>query len=209
MDWMAFTASLVKSLAWPTAVLIVAVVFKSELSSLLRRLRSGKVLGTEWTFGDELSKVETVRATADVVAGRPAKSLGLRNTGDIDQTLIKLAVETADDNPSYAVLAAWEKVLVEIDSMLRKGERLLDLPTLKGAPRKLPAARLIGMLEQATIVPPGFRETFERMLDLRNRVAHGQANPTPGEAVAYIESADWLGAQARRLERDMPEPPAL
>jgi hypothetical protein len=45
------------------------------------------------------------------------------------------------------------------------------------------------------------RESFPtavlELLDLRNNVAHGQHNPTPGEAVAYVESVRGLTSIAR------------
>lgn len=39
--------------------------------------------------------------------------------------------------------------------------------------------------------------------DLRNRVAHGKANPTPGEAITYAESAAELAGAAKVMARTL------
>lgn len=52
-------------------------------------------------------------------------------------------------------------------------------------------------LEQKKVASPEYFTAVRTLRDLRNRVAHGQANPTPGGAVAYAESAAELAKAVR------------
>jgi hypothetical protein len=47
-------------------------------------------------------------------------------------------------------------------------------------------------LRRLDLVNDEFVKAVSELRDLRNRVAHGAHNPTPGEAVAYAESAQVL-----------------
>lgn len=59
MDWLSFIASLAKSLAWPTAALLLVLVLRRQVGPALARLldRATKVKapgGIEFEFGREL-----------------------------------------------------------------------------------------------------------------------------------------------------------
>ena len=52
-------------------------------------------------------------------------------------------------------------------------------------------------LQRAGLVNDEFVKAARELFDLRSKVAHGKHNPTPGEAVAYAESAQVLAFAAR------------
>ncbi len=63
VDWLAFVASLIASLAWPLAIIFVVLVFRGELRGLLARLQRAKAPGFEASF---LPEVPSSKATAPV-----------------------------------------------------------------------------------------------------------------------------------------------
>lgn len=54
-------------------------------------------------------------------------------------------------------------------------------------------------LEHRGVINKGFARAVTELRQLRNRVAHGQHNPTFGEALAYAETAKELTNAARVL----------
>ncbi len=192
MTWMQFLSSIFASLAWPFAVLIAAKMFKGELKALLHRLRSGKVLGTEWNFGDGIQKLEEGRAKVEDRAKSAERSpQPFHKTQPVyaDDRMLRLAQE-ANDNPSYAILTAWEVVRGAARDLLGT---IQSYPA-KGGPvaARTDESRLLRGAEKQHVIASGLSEMYEELRNLRNRVAHGAANPTTGEAVAYVESADVL-----------------
>lgn len=202
MDWMEFVASVVRSLAWPLVFLVAVVLFSDEIRSLLRRIRTGKVLGTEWDFGEGIEKAETARAQASVATPRTER---LNASGvAADDKMADLVLATAT-NPSYAVIATWEMLLASVDDFLRVALSENDKAWLPKGPGNQSAAlqrlKKRGLLDGPTL------EMFEALRALRNHVAHGHSNPTQGEAAAFIENASWLVNRLRlgasRLESDL------
>lgn len=204
MDWMEFVADLASSVAWPLAFVAAALLFRSEVKSLLGRIRTGEAFGTKFTFGDDLSRVEEVREQAEAAADSlpTGKASAAEETGDMDADLIALALD-ADDNPSFSVIRAWDLANAEVG----KAVDIAVTYALAAHPEKAPRGRspdgIVRWLAEIGVVPHAFNTSYVSLRALRNRVAHGQENPTAGEAVAYIESVDWLAREARKLHRDM------
>ncbi|MEU0312968.1 hypothetical protein [Nocardioides sp. NPDC006273] len=195
MNWMEFVSSVVESLAWPTAIVIAALVFKSEIEELLKRLKSGKVLGTEFEFGDGIQKLEEGRAIigdhAKEPEMEPSPPASEKAPAPIygDDRMLSLALE-ADRNPSYAILTAFEIVKGSARDLIGT---VMNYPS-KASPLRPGAdeVRLLADYEKKNVITPGLANQFRELRDLRNRVAHGTANPTSGEAVAYVENADFV-----------------
>lgn len=195
VNWMEFVSSIVESLAWPTAVVIAALVFKSEIEGLLKRLRSGRVLGTEWEFGEALQKVEEGRAAIEGQTQRPEQpSTASPSEAEplfSDDRLARLAQE-ADHNPSYAIITAWEILRGSAQDLIGT---IVQYSTATAGTITAPGRDEVRMLEggeKKNLISAGLSTVYRDMRDLRNRVAHGAANPTSGEAVAYVENADRL-----------------
>lgn len=195
MDWMEFTASLVGSVAWPLAVLCGAVLFRGEVKGLLRRITAGKILGTEWTFGQGLENVELARA--DVGALQPsANGDEAFGTGFADPRLEALAREAASTNPSYAVLSSWELVLAAVHGLTATLGP--DETRAIGQSRSNELA-VLKRLRNRDALEGTLVEMFVALRDLRDQVAHGRSSPTTGEAVAFVEQAEWLISRFRNL----------
>ena len=180
MTWKQFVSAIIESLAWPSAVVIAAMMFKSELKALLQRLRSGKVLGTEWDFGDGIQKLEEGRAKvedhAKVTTEQEAPTVEKAQNVYGDDRMLMLAQE-ANSNPSYTILTAWEVV---------RGAARDLLGTIRSYPsedRSLPSgtdeSRMLRASEKQGLVSPGLADIYDELRNLRNRVAHGQQIPRP------------------------------
>lgn len=198
MNRLEFVAHVLSTLAWPSVVVTAVLIFKSEVRSLLRRLKSAELPGGAFVFGDELEAVErqleAVERSSEsalIVGGElshgdqaPEEEAGAKAVEPSDILLYTTVNEltglamVADRNPSYAVLTAWERG----DNALRQFEREIDvLMGVEGPPSTVLHMRHFSMDIAASV---------RQLRNLRNAAAHGQADPTAGEAVAFVESVE-------------------
>ena len=186
MNGLQFTSSLITGLAWPLVVVCIAIVFRRPLAQLLGRIKSYKGLGHELTFGDRLADAED--SVKEAARGVPSEKTGTEQIVDIEPS--PLARE-ADANPSFVVIRSWEQVVSALN----------DLAGIAGISVGNPRSRnvssaLLRDLRKFELINPEFVTAVTELRDLRNKVAHGEHNPTPGEAAAYAESAQVLSATA-------------
>jgi hypothetical protein len=87
-------ASLLSAVAWPIVAIVLAIIFRSELQKLLRRLKTGPA-GTEFYEPEpEDSKLETVSASAEVDR-EPEEALAAESEPTPLETAIVLGADRA------------------------------------------------------------------------------------------------------------------
>jgi hypothetical protein len=186
MNNLEFVSTLIGTLVWPLVVVSAVVLFRKPLAELIGRVRSYEGLGQKLTFGEEL-------AGAEVSVNEAVESIKI----DTKETDSQIAAEPsplvreAEANPSFVVIQAWEQLSAALEDLVGTAE-----------PDRVPRGTPVGWLpdlQRRQLVSPDFVRAVRELRDLRNKVAHGQHNPTPGEAVAYAESAQVLTATARLM----------
>lgn len=188
MGWLDFVAALVQACAWPIAFIVGAIVFKGEVKGLLSRITSGKALGFELTFGQGIERLETAQEA--IVLAEKADKTGAAPVSN-DPRLEALARDTAAKNPSFAVLSAWEIVLGRVHDFLASQlppDQMVELSRYS-SPSELAGLK---RLRNGGQIGPNVVEVFAALRNLRDKVAHGESNPTVGEAVAFINNADFF-----------------
>jgi hypothetical protein len=185
MNGFQFASSLVSSLVWPLVVIVLVVIFRKQLAGLIGRITSYKGMGQELTFGDRLADAEN-----SVEEAARSASIDKGEAEQIETGPNPLARE-ADANPSFVVIRSWEQVVSALNDLAGAA-----LPG-RYMPSRGFSSSLLRELQKVGLVNPDFVTAVMELRDLRNRVAHGQHNPTPGEALAYAESAQLLSVTAR------------
>lgn len=115
-----------------------------------------------------------------------------RATQDAEAT--SLARE-AGANPAFAILTSWERLTA---ALLDLAGARLDLQANARPPMRT-GVDALQRLRTARLIDDNFYEAATQLRQLRDRVAHGQHNPTPGEAVAYVETGEELRRTAHAL----------
>ena len=211
MNNLEFVASVVGSLAIPVTILVALLIFRGPLTELLGRIISYEGLGQKVNFGQKLAGAEksVIRAVAQSQesVGRPqlggadTEQTGAdqalwkitsaeQNPHDIDLRkagLIELA-ELATSNPSFVVIKAWEDLEAALMYLVKE--------VFPGTREVNPLRRLPDLVKER-YVDDSVVSAVRELRDLRNNVAHGQHNPTAGEAITYLESARELSQIAR------------
>jgi len=207
MNGLSFASSVITALLWPLVVAIAIIVFRRPLSELIGRIKSYEGLGQKFTFGDKLADAEKAvgKAVESAKEAGAVNSVKEASAGDAVESA-KEAVKAeavqkpptekrievqpnplsqdAEANPSFVVLRSWD----QLESALND----LNETVFPGSRRTTNVPSLINRLLGRELITREFAKATLELRDLRNRVAHGRHNPTPGEAVAYAESVQKL-----------------
>ena len=178
MDWLTFISSLIGSLAWPAAIVAVALVFRSQVTHLFKSLTKLKWRYVEAEFGEQ---VDQIRDEVQEVGGDPKFR---------DEPVEPRLLQLAEEHPHLAVLEAWkqlEQAMVELS--IRK----------LGAQRtKSPLSHIEAVLS-AEIVPPSMVRAIREIREVRNRAAHDlDFSISKGRAYILLDTiADVVGFLTR------------
>jgi hypothetical protein len=168
-----FISSLVHSLAWPGAVLVLAVAFRRQLAKLLdsdrlRRLRAGPV---DLVFDRQLAKVEE-----SVARELPAE-------GEQPRLLAGELRDTAAVAPATAVLEATDRLERELATVIQEaGEWVVA------------GGGLVALARQALdhdLITPETANAVKGIAVLRNLAAHDHMSRlSPAQAQEYLSLVD-------------------
>lgn len=170
---MSFVASLAGSLAWPSAVLVIALVFRSSFRRILER-----VTRVKWGEAELEIDRQVAQARADLVAGRgrlelPSPSPESARPLEYFQTLSQLS-------PRAAMLEAWWPFEVAAS------EIAAALSITKPGGRPLQMAELFTGLVKEGVLTSEEEQALNRLRAVRNAVVHAPSEDlSPASAVEY------------------------
>jgi hypothetical protein len=180
MDSLTFVSSLISSLAWPSVIVALVLVFRTEISRLLPRIKRVKHGESQVDFEEDV-KVAVDFAEKDV--SLPAVKPGL------DQQRLYLL---AEQSPRGAILDAW----LQVEAALRSYASQQGIESMN-SPIQIIRAIEIHSLDGNSI-GKGLINMLERLRQLRNDAVHlADAEITTDVAREYTALADRV---KKRLE---------
>jgi hypothetical protein len=184
LDWLTFFSDDIKSLAWPTAVVIGLVVLKRDVAALLRtlgpRLLRAKGPWGELNFGQSVDEVEDKLPPTETKAITESK----------DSKRIEDVSELARLPPPYIVSYAW----LHLEQAIRQAvdEQLPNEPALHTRQSLSPAAYLNLVIKKG-ILPQEEAGVLTELRQLRNRAAHSlDPEITVTDALRYNDIVNSL-----------------
>ncbi len=187
MDALTFTAEAIKALAWPTAVVFVALMVRKPVIELLPFLRRLKYKEVELEFAKELAQLKS-----DITANEPA--ISQKSSLLAASTSINRLLNIASISTSAAILEAWSEL--ESASVAVASSFWAQPPsdTFKNIPK------LGEYLLQCKVIDEKQLGVFDKLRELRNKAAHAiDLNLSQEEARIYIELATSLTAHIRAV----------
>lgn len=187
MNRLEFAASVIGDvLSWPVAVFAIALLLRTQLRDLIKRIRRGRFFGQDVEFGDDLERAEEVTAVA---VAQVRSSARLSPSSDSETADVN---DRAQSNPSGVIIDSWERLADAVN----------ELSTVHGFKTRNPYAvtEIATHLAKDGVVNTAFVESTAYLQGLRNRVAHGRHDPLPGEAAGYAEMARELTRAAEALK---------
>lgn len=174
-----FLAILHDVISWPVAVIVIVFVLRKQLRALVGRIRSYEGMGQRLTFGEQLADAE--EGVNELAAADPSP---------VPEAKAAVASVTSASmppaTPAGAILDAWRKVESQMNRLA--GVRYVSGPT-KPAGERVPRLTTRMAIRNTALLLPSLGGIIEDLRVLRNRVAHGDHEPTEGEAVTYFQTA--------------------
>jgi hypothetical protein len=170
----------VRTLIWPSVVIVAVLVFKSEVRGLFARLTS--VAGAGISLGFEADARQALESAQSAVEQQPAEqgTEAPRPAAPEEAAAFDVLRDVALSVPEAAILGAWR--LVEM--------RVSDLAQLASASERPKQRRspISDMRLLRNLLPSGFVEVIDSLRKLRNRVAH-EEQASPLSAIDYVSTA--------------------
>jgi hypothetical protein len=164
MDWLQFWASIVASLAWPAAIVLIVLLLRRALLRVLPRLRRLKYGGAEAEFHEKLEEAEEEVADLPVPTPLPKAAEGIE----------RRIQENGDFSNNSAVFVGWLTVESAIINLARAAKLLEPNMTAVGA---------ANLLSLSGIIDPATRRAIFDLLELRNIAVH----PSEGRLITKQE----------------------
>jgi hypothetical protein len=186
VDWLTFIATVIGSLAWPLAVVLLVIVLRKPIKQLFPHLQRLKYKEFELEFG---KRVEEVR---DEVARELPGETPIALLADESSPLARLA----EVSPRSAVLEAWRDVeLAALDVARAIGGESFRNKTL--------TFQAILLLEQKEAFDRNVISLLRDLRGLRNEAAHAPDFALTKEiALQYVVNASAVARHIRKLKEN-------
>jgi hypothetical protein len=170
LSWREFIASLVHALAWPIALVIVALIFRRQVVALLeaplKRLKAGPG-GVELEYWERAAE----QVSENVRVPKEAAPQLLDEEAAAWLTL-------ADSAPGEVVLRTFQAVERELRAIADRSDIVV--------PTQLPTAALTDLLTTLRLITPESAKAVDGLRELRNVVAHTSDQVTHERAKEYV-----------------------
>jgi hypothetical protein len=172
VDVRAFIAEMAKALAWPAAVVLIALIFKRTIRGLLEGVRLRQIKKGEWSADFETAARE-VRAE---LPGFPQRVPLPDETWGLDAKTAHLA----DADPTAAIAQEWNKLEGRVNAIAaQEGIQQQSFPEV------LRALVEKGAVQSATT------DAILGLRNMRNLAVHAPPDKlTAGQALEFIMMAD-------------------
>jgi len=188
MDWKQFIAQIISSTAWPILIIIILLIFKTELVQIIKRLVHVKYKDLELEFDKVKQQAEKLHKSVPEELPAPQSSAF---TSLEDQ--IFDAVERA---PSAAILLAWSGLETAMASAVARLKISPESPSYRSPMHN------IEMLSKHGGLPKSHANLLQEMRTLRNKVAHekdAMLSITQDQALNYANAAIEMIQQLEQL----------
>ncbi len=180
MNWLAFWASVIGSVAWPLAVVIVVLIFRKQLLKVAPWLRELEVGNVKLKFAEGLEKATTAAEQLPQPATPPVT--------DRDAIL-------AEHAPVALVIEQWVNIEHAVIESARRHDYSARIPD---------ARRAIDYLRELGVITPGTAEALHYLRRLRNEAAHHKQFTIDAE-----QALEYARLAKRMIEALEDRPPAI
>lgn len=196
MDSLSFFASLIESIAWPGALVIIVFSLRKALGKLLPQLTRFRYGDVDLYFGRELQMLEDSANTVGLQSPKKPtlESFEVQNSAQI----IGNAKRLADEFPIPAVWLAWTAVEAELIKSIER------LGISMGEQQYIASAKIINHLHARGYLDDDTHRLLDRMRNLRNFAVHTpreQIHIPPQEVHEYIALSQGIIEKLKDLRK--------
>lgn len=168
------------SLLWPIVTLIIILVFRSDLSALLKRVRKGKILGQEMELDSNVIEFQNAvsEAQEEIPNSDVANEQFKKESDEIDES-IKEVLKAANSNAELGI--------IKLSSVLEREIRVLAGSLGQSSQRRVAATHLFSILVEKGYLPQHITKSLKIFWDLRNRIVHGHEKEDERNIVKVLD----------------------
>jgi hypothetical protein len=166
MDWLEFSASVIRSLAWPIAVIGGILILREDISSFVSRIKEFAAFGVKTKFAKGLKEGKEEAGKITISGAKP-----------------KIEPPLASDLPGQDVIDAFK----EIEETLAEIRPLLDKPSNLRTFRSI-----VERLERESYIDTAASPLFNSLREARNAAAQSARSLSAADASEYQQQAQLL-----------------
>lgn len=174
-------SKILSAIAWPFVAIYISRKFKSELTSLLRRLKKGKIGGFDVEFEALIKDAKEL----DPEQGIENESI------DVD------TASKASSNPRESILTSWIEVEHALKKAVDRNSQVANIVTNKRAKGTIST---ISAIQQTEKLDNSYIAILHDLRVMRNEAAHAvDFNPSSDSVISYILLARKLVAELSKI----------
>lgn len=151
----------ISQLLWPILVLLLVLLFRKEISGILKRLKKGKFFGQEVEMEKEISEFKTITEKAS--ESLPKED----NISKETDSHIKLILSKSSEDPKIGIIMLSREIEKELTKITASMGLLSDL-------KNKSAKQSFELLEERNYIAKSVLESVKVFWDLRNQIIHGK-----------------------------------
>ncbi|MGZ9667751.1 hypothetical protein ACXX9E_16970 [Pseudomonas sp. GNP014] len=183
MDALTFVSEVIKSLAWPAAVVSLVIMLKKPIAQLIPLLRKLKYKELEMEFSKEIAELRAEASAPVSSGGQP--TINQPNPPNRLLQLISFSTRAA-------IMEAWLEVEAAASEVASSFWNEPTSDTFRNYPK------LGEYLLQCKVIDKKQLETFNKLKQLRNKAAHAsELELSESDAKSYVELASALAAHIK------------
>lgn len=173
----------VKALAWPVVVLIIAMVLRKPLVALIPTLSRFRYKGLEAEFGNKLKEIGASFEKEIVTIPKEAEAKAEEEQKRDHWTIDEIVESIAPISPRAAILLAW----FEVERIIRQ---TVTSPDWFGMPEPRSFPGFVKVLQEKDVLSENVASLLYDLRSLRNQAAHeSDFNLEPDKAIEYSRLA--------------------
>lgn len=152
--------------AWPVVAVVLAILFRKDLSGLIRRFRKGKILGQEVELSEEVAALRTSvdQARKEVSEQPPSQHAA---------PAIHTEQQMGEADVLSAIKANPEFGMIRLSSLIEKELQQLSTSLgLTNSQTRIPVPSLTRLLVEKGYLPKNTYNSLQIFWNLRNQIVH-------------------------------------
>lgn len=177
MNKLEFISSIINSIAWPAALIVIILFLKQPLINILSNLNKLTYNNLEMDFTNKLEEIETSLEESQL-----AESISPINSKD------KEIIAVAQISPAASITMSWSMVEEEIMNTIKRIAISPDYPPYNSPLKNIQLLKDTGTIDLDTL------NSLNELRELRNKAAHGHLST---EGITYMEAIKYHNLSKR------------
>ncbi|KAA0956083.1 DUF4145 domain-containing protein [Planococcus sp. ANT_H30] len=177
MNKLEFISSIINSIAWPIALIVVIHFLKKPLIKILSNLNRLTYNNLEMDFTNKLEEIETSLEDTQL----PENNSQLNNKDKEIMTIAQIS-------PAASITMSWSMVEKEIMNTIKRIAISPDYPAYKSPLKNIQLLKDNGKIDLDTL------NSLNELRDLRNKAAHGHLS---NDSLTYLEAMKYHNLSKR------------